>query len=191
MNPKDISIPAVACGKCGQKFFLMGAEAWARQQAEMCCNYTCQHCGREVPQYWSACEDCQEMKRLLKAQEVPVNGHDMVFCDGFSNEGFIPAEDLDDELADMESPPAYVWATEFTPLHLNAENILQSVLDDHWEGAEFTGSESFIEFVERFNAQQKDGTYRPDYCRVMVLDPVRFQDLLARAREMEAKAGLS
>lgn len=189
MNAKEFLIPGFECGKCKARFYFMHGDLRekAKQEAEKCCGvWTCKHCGKEVYPHWSACEDCQDILRLLKAKPVPLNCIDNVYEDGFPNEGFVDVQDLDDQLAAMTTPPAYVWATTFEPLHLNADQCMESALDGHWEDAQFDDPDEFRAFVERFNAKQKDGTFYPDYGRVVVLDEVRFADLLAQARAMEA-----
>ena len=60
--------------------------------------------------------------------------------------------------------PKYVWATEFEPVQLDIDRILENVLEHHYEDCEAKGYEELKIAIDKFNDQNKNnGSYNVNY----------------------------
>lgn len=199
MNPKPISLNGYACAKCGRPYYLQGAEdAWALSAATTCCmTKTCPSCGKDISVTASLCLDCDDLRHILDAKEIPLDDPDveMVYhkdlsasgCSG--DRGYVLKEMLLETTDDMEpgTAPAYVWATTFMPVSLNAQDIEEQALSDHGDWGYINDPESLDAFVKDFNAKQTSGSFEPDYSRPIVLDRERFDELKRKAFNLKSK----
>ena len=186
-----------ACGKCGNCYspHIVGIPN-AIDMAEKCClpeHHACNMCGADVEKYRNLCSDCTDLVRLRKAARIAEEDWtDPVHLDGVSGgwgEGFFGSVDeLHDVCADNAwvefgpqlPPPAYCWPCKPQHLHLDVDRLLEQAVDDMHEDAadEIVDADGLAAFIEAWNAKQTCVSWYPDHSRVVVLDPVRFEEML-------------
>jgi len=96
-------------------------------------------------------------------------------CDG--TDKYISTEDVEEYFVEGEITAPYVWGCDKTPLRLDIEDALETVLQDHYEGASFNNEDELIEFVEGWNKKQTDASFFPNNT-VVVIDEARFSAML-------------
>ncbi|WP_375553352.1 hypothetical protein [Roseovarius mucosus] len=191
-----------ACGKCGLCYSTAiyaatseTAHLSARRAAERCCAPVhCSGCGVEVGKSWTACASCREKNKLRRATPIPAaDWNDPVEVDGMHGEwgdGYssCPAELLNTweeenwvEVGPQPQPPAYCWPCTSRLIRLDAENLLESAVDDMHEDAadQIVDADELVAFIEAWNAKQTCRSWYPDHSRVVVLDEARFAALIA------------
>lgn len=157
-----------ACSKCGAvhspRIYAcredMAHEA-ARKAAEDCYSCrehnVCAECGGECPKGWTACADCRAEKRFNAAAEVQDDGGPYFEFDGETFYGDI--EDAAEDGVEWVSPCTVSYP------HMDADNILENMLDDMHEGAtidDFCGISAFRAAVATFNKAQTTRSFWAD-----------------------------
>lgn len=154
------------CPTCGDCFSVrnVGIEN-ARKMALECAKcfpkqYQCDMCGADCPQYWTRCDTCRTEAKIEKAVEVPDDGGPYF---GFNSDRYL--HDLD-----QASEEGFEWVCpckETLPA-LNAESILESLLDDMHEDASIDDMDGVVEFfkaVDAFNEAQTTRSFWADESR--------------------------
>ncbi len=139
----------------------------ARSAAENC--YTCkthnqcQDCGAQCDKHWLVCPGCRLKRMLAKREHVAADSFD--YCFSLEGDGFYGSA--------LEAAEAgEQWVCPAEPLRtfsLDAESILDSLLEDHFEDAswhDLDGTQDLLEAIDRFNKAQKQGSYDRDEKRV-------------------------
>lgn len=190
------------CGKCGKSYT-------SREMAEQCCRpYSCNDCGAETPRYRTICDPCAEKRRVRKATEITEADTDWIcdpHCRGYQDGYFPSTEALQDWVDDQgdwvnekgecvlwgtegavwrpgDEMPAYVYACTSETPQIDIEHVLESVLEDHHEGAgeQLVDELALMEFVREWNAKQTTTSYYVDYSRVIVLNREAFEKIKAQ-----------
>jgi hypothetical protein len=152
LTQKDSTNPLeyFACGQCRQ---FWGND---KERAIQCCDIVhCEGCGAVVEQkHWKICYACKskqsheedarrEETAFAKAKKVQPGEaqEDMVYwedgngdCNG---EGYFSSLQavLDECDDDGKEVPAYVWACSSRGLHIDAQSVIESMLDEWYDGA--------------------------------------------------------
>jgi hypothetical protein len=200
MNVKELTFKGetetvlYACGECGRLSTPAiyasrpsDSHAAARKMAELCCAPRYCDCGVEVDGGWTACADCRERKKLLKAVGIDAQSYqgpvsapigEGEWGEGYSSDIEAMLEWCDDHGVDR---PAYCFPCTSKVLALNADSILEGALDDMHEDAcdQVEDGDELFAFVEQWNKRQHCTTYYEDPSRIIVLDRDRFNALIA------------
>ena len=116
--------------------------------------HACQYCGKILDRRYNTC-DCdgvmseRKQKEIKKEQvifdkAIKLNADDeivknmgMYYSDQYGyNEGyFTDWDELFDYLEDTENHPEYVWGTSERKISIDADHIIQNVVEDLWEEA--------------------------------------------------------
>jgi len=163
-----------ACPEC--KAIVQGIEneSFARTH----CVRICEDCNKEMRNSgWLACASCrgkreslEEQNRFEKATKVDWKDYDgYVYCplnDTFSASVEEFLEDFDD-LA-----PSYIWACTPEEFKIDASNVLEQALSNHYEDARDNISDKEYEilqnFLDEWAAKQRIESWHPDYTRAVV-----------------------
>jgi DNA-directed RNA polymerase subunit RPC12/RpoP len=184
-----------ACGECGKIYspaiYMAPADRAhkaAREMAENCCKpKACEDCGAELAHnyYMTVCRSCSERRQVRRATAIP-DYYGWIQQDGPHGpygDGYWP--DLDEYLQACEDsevePEPYVWCCTATRFKLDAGQILEAALEEHYEDAyeDVIDGEELEEFIKRWNAKQTLVTYYVDHTRLVVIDQARFDAYLA------------
>lgn len=160
---------AYACGGCGVVFSLTNPD-----DAERCCRPTLCACGAETRRHWLACDDCRqkadETKEVARrAAATVVEWGDFMVCDARNDRWYTDA----DEIGDTD----YGYASIPFGLHIDADDIVESALEDHHEDAGV--ADDLMAELRTFLAGWCDRanvvSYDPDYSRVVLLEAGEVQ----------------
>lgn len=163
-----------ACGKCGQvhspRIYACGddrAHKAAREAATNCyhcrTHNICHRCGAECEKHWLACGPCRTATRLEKMERIApdqIGG----YCVSFLGEDYYPSVE---EAA--EAGHTMVHPTTFETFSINADRLIEYILDGHHEDAsvsDLKGVDELLAAVETFNKSQTLGTYNGDFSKV-------------------------
>lgn len=149
-----------ACGRCGSlhspRIYLAKDEAAhdaARMAAEDCyeckTHNECKHCGAECPKGWLACESCRFQTKLDAAVEIDDDGGP--YCAFNGDTYYHELEEARDAGLEWVSPCHVTYPK------IDADNVLENLLDDMHEDAsvdDMDAVEPFYEAVKAFNAAQ-------------------------------------
>lgn len=140
------------------------AHETARKAAEDCYNCrthnVCQYCESECPKGWTACGACRFARKLEAAAEVEDDGGP--YFEFLGDRMYHELREAAEDGVEWVSP-----CTETYP-QLNADNILENLLDDMHEDAsvdDLDATEAFCAAVEAFNTAQTTQTYWADVKR--------------------------
>lgn len=181
-----------ACHKCGKSHR-------HRSWAESCCALKGPHpcgCGKTIARdFYTACDDCIERGKLLKAERLSPEGYEgWIHSDhvqGYNDGYFEGLDELEEacEANDVQMP-AYVWACIEEPWSgLDAYERIETEMEDHHEEAieQVVDIGELLEFMKAWNAKQTLKSYSPDTGRVIVLDAARFAVLVDEAPSSPAE----
>ena len=177
-DPPDAPDRALACGVCGTIHGKPDPTGYAFQAAEKCCSTVCSKRGgeKEPKGYCNACQRERDRKEEAlnyeKAGKIPAAEHNGPV---YRSDDFYPSVDEYLEHCEQEGfePDAYVWAVYETHVEIDADAILETALEDHWEEAEAVGVKELNEFIAAWNERQiKEGTvtWQQDTSRVILLN---------------------
>jgi hypothetical protein len=164
-----------ACAKCGsvhspsiyacrEGLALATAEEAARNCYNCREHNTCSDCGEQCPKSWTKCDPCRLKSAFERGQKVDASTIDE--CFGYGGDFY---HDTDEA---REAGEEWVYASTFRPFHLDPDNTLENILDDHFEDAsesDLTGVVELRAAIAKFNAAQTSGTYDEDRTRIAVL----------------------
>lgn len=150
-----------ACRTCGSvqspNIYVASEEVQhdtAREAARNCYNCkthdTCKYCDADCPKGWTACDPCRYQRNLEAAVEVPDDGGPYCAFDGDTY--FTGMEEAQDAGLEWVSP------CEITYPHIDADGVLESLLDDMHEDAsidDMNGVDAFYMAVKAFNEAQR------------------------------------
>lgn len=156
------------CAKCGSvhspKIYLASGEvqhAAAMDAARDCytckTHNTCQYCGEQCSKSFTACETCRYQRKLDVATEITDNGGPYCLFDGDTY--FMEMEEAQDFGAEWVSPCIVSYP------QIDADNVLENLLDDMHEDAsidDMKGVEEFCAAVKAFNQAQDCPSYFGD-----------------------------
>ena len=141
MNSKEIK--AYKCSNCGQAYL-------EKSFADNCCKpKLCEDCGIEIPRShpYVVCDKCrhereakQELERYNKAtkytfESVPKESIEMLYSELYPyNEGFMIDIDEDDV---EQYGIKYVYGTTLVSPSYDVQNIIDSMLEESYEDAEY------------------------------------------------------
>ena len=189
-------VVAYACPRCGQivspDAFGGDAEAHALAQSMAVehCNRHCR-CGLSIPSDRVQCSECwgkdqlgRDKKKFSVASRLVEDDYpdDPVYWEGhMGSMGLGYFENLS-ELRDYCGSeklelPDYVWACNPVELHIDVDNILESVFQEHFEGARdllpVGAEEELSTFLFGWCDRQNICSWQPDFCRAVVLNKDR------------------
>lgn len=162
----------------------------AKLEAQECCNRKCNKCQAymEFPNGYVVCADCRatdaltrEQEAYEKAQKIPESEYaGWLF---FDNEYFRDDEELEDHCVQNEIEwPAWVWACSKVEFRIDAADIIENALQEHYEDASSQ--------VKRVDEEELQGlldgwcadvgkrweSWEEDRSRVVVLEPRELSD---------------
>jgi len=161
-----------ACPKCGAAhspgIYLAKAEvahAAARDAAANCYNCrehnTCSGCGEQCEKSYTKCASCRRKAAMERAQEVPLS--EIEECFSFDGDGFYHStQDA------SEAGETMVYAATFRPFRLDADSVIDGLLEDHFDDAsehDLIGADELRAAIDTFNRAQTCGTYDVDRTR--------------------------
>jgi len=146
-------------------------------QANECCQpWVCKSCGEACAEFRTICDACIDKREAEKERDLfdkaekltswggPIFYFDKYYCDVDTFLDDLPPEFL----------PEYVWATNPVQfVHLNADSITESVLDDAYEDFDLQDLRGMVELqkaVTAFNeANAHHVAYYPDYTLAVLI----------------------
>lgn len=175
---------AAACGKCGlvhsPNIYVAAPEAAmaaARKAADECCApRKCRDCeGETAYPEQRLCTDCRrkrndarEERRFAAATVIEWNEDAGEYLFDPRNDRYYADEDEIEE----DDPPPYAYATRGEALCIDAEDVLEVALDDHYEDARESISREEVAELQSFldGWCQRTGVvmWIPDFSRVVV-----------------------
>ena len=183
---------AYACGKCGR---IDASES----TAERCC--LCHVCHAVEAPYWNgACAGCKAaidaktaadqqakllsvLRKATRLTEAEYDGPGCSDVEGDKDRYHETSGDWLDWLghgngADARQP--FLFACHVEPVTLDVQEVLDAAEENQevWDGFKWADLEELEEFVATWNERQPD-IWRVDSTRVIVLDAVRFDALIA------------
>ena len=157
-NPK-----LFACRTCGNAYSVkqVGIPN-ARDMAINCADcrpktYACDMCGCETPRYRTRCDSCQHEVKLAAATEVADDGGP--YCTFGGDTYYFHMDEAADAGVEWVSPCTVSYP------QINADSVLETLLDDMFEDAsidDMEGVEAFYAAVKAFNDAQTRPTYFGD-----------------------------
>lgn len=123
------------------------------------------------------------IKKIKQAIVIDEPSYDWVFFENSETgcEEFCLFEDIDYYLSNFENKPCFVWDCYIEKwMGINTDDVLESELRDWFEGAEdqVVDHNELVAFIDKWNAKQKIRQYYPNYERIIVLDLVKFNNLI-------------
>jgi hypothetical protein len=140
---RDIGFAPIADGK-GHTFTPEERLKLTEASAERCCNYKCNKCGVATKQFFNECDKCRDARwdseRIEKEAAAFAKAKERTDYAGpfmFNDRYFADMEAVLDhcECRDIEVPE-YLWVPEEMVLSMDADNIIESALEEHYEGAD-------------------------------------------------------
>lgn len=172
-----------ACRTCGNAYSVKNVGVQnARDMAINCkdCHpkpYTCDMCGCGTPEYWTRCYQCRYEAKLAAAVEVPDDGGP--YCAFNGDTYYHELEEAEDAGLDWVSPCTVTYP------RIDADSVLENLLDDMFEDAstdDLDATEPFYEAVDAFNKAQTTRSYFGDDKRKIRV-PKRDSDRSGEAGE--------
>jgi hypothetical protein len=164
----DLEPVAKACGKCGRVYALGDGFV------ERCCAPVICECGAEARKGWTVCDACRhrksdEKEAARRAAATVVEWDGNYLYDAQGDRWFVDESEMLD--AAEESGFEYAYASYPKPLTLNAEAIVDSALEDHYEEAEVDPPlvQELQDFLDDWCKRTGIVTYYPDYSRVVLV----------------------
>lgn len=153
-NCTEIQLKAWKCNNCGHAYT-------DERMASVCCKqYHCETCGCETHKYYLECDSCKEQRDYAKATKMSYAEYCEKFPKNmicFGENFYSELEELVDEFYDeenMENIPEYCWGTEELEIKIDADSVLDSLINDcAWEDAEFDDGayKEFRKFADEWN----------------------------------------
>lgn len=137
--------------------------------------YRCDTCGCKTPQYWTRCDKCRYEVKLAAAQEVPDDGGP--YCAFGGDTYFHELDEARDAGCEWVSPCHVTYPK------IDADSVLENLLDDMFEDAsidDMDAVEPFYEAVKAFNEAQRCQSWFGDDKRKIRVPP---QGIDARSGE--------
>lgn len=140
-NPHPVMIEGVqfgwACPDCKVIFQSLSFEELARDH----CHHACEDCGVEKKRDgWVVCQEClakreekKERERFEKAEKVPWETYEGFVYDPNTEKFFDSVNSFLDEHEGLV--PEYVWACTPEEFTIDAQNVVETALSNHYEEA--------------------------------------------------------
>lgn len=190
----QMSLIGFACSECKLFSSILtygGDIEGTRTQVTRCCNAVCEWEGCTQTRRRKSCsiycdkhreesrkkDERDAFEKAKKLLPDDYDGECVREKDGrFGNDGFFDSiEELMETYEDAGvEPPSYCWATTSDRFQLNADSILESALEQHFEDAweQVEAEDELKEFIKTWNEKQMIVTYWEDRSRAIML-PVK------------------
>lgn len=157
IQPKTIEV--YECPKCGK---LYRDEYIAR----ICCKqYHCEVCNAPTPKCWLICDTCKEKRDYCKAKKMTIDEYEKQYSGNMVAYSDTYYDDVEmllecDAWSSDNPPPSYCWGTEKVPVELDADTILDELIENaNVDDLEFSRDayDEFRKFANIWN--KKHGQY--------------------------------
>jgi hypothetical protein len=168
---------------------------YARKQAEKCCNWTCETCGKPARQFYALCDDCLGMKRAAdeRAKEAAAfeqatklnlaafgrsDACDNMLYDARIDKWHRNLDEAEEWYAEDEerTRPVYLWLSEVKRDPPNLEDRVSDYIGDNFHedaAAEMPAAawKELSDFEDQWWEKYGPTTYEPDPKRCVLLGP--------------------
>jgi hypothetical protein len=161
----------------------------SRESAMGCCDRKCEDCGNGVDEkHYAVCAECRlkrdatrEFAAFNAAQKIPESEY--VGWLSFGNDVFCNEDELADHCTQNEIDwPAWVWACSKVEFRIDADDIIENALQEHYDGASSQvrrEDETELQtLLDTWCAKvgKRWSSWEEDRTRVVVLEPRNLSD---------------